>query len=93
MNPVFCLHSDLIKFEETLVDYRRYKELLFKLAPPEWQEAQKVKKRANKDLSDKGTHATQRGRLKTASTLMQVNLESGYLSCLTARKSMFVPRW
>uniref|UniRef100_A0A3P8W787 Cilia and flagella associated protein 100 n=1 Tax=Cynoglossus semilaevis TaxID=244447 RepID=A0A3P8W787_CYNSE len=47
------IKSDLIKFEETLVDYRRYKELLFKLAPPEWQEAQKVKKRANKDLSDK----------------------------------------
>lgn len=31
------------RFEETLIDYKRYKDLLFKLSPPEWQEAQKTK--------------------------------------------------
>lgn len=44
-------HSELDKFEEVLVDYKRYKELLFKLSPPEWQEAQKTK--ALKDLADR----------------------------------------
>ncbi|XP_034546060.1 cilia- and flagella-associated protein 100 isoform X2 [Notolabrus celidotus] len=36
--------SDLIKFEEILIDYKRYKELLFKLSPPEWQQAQTTKR-------------------------------------------------
>ncbi|XP_054454082.1 cilia- and flagella-associated protein 100 [Anoplopoma fimbria] len=35
--------SDLAKFGEILIDYKRYKELLFELSPPEWQEAQKNK--------------------------------------------------
>ncbi|XP_028315950.1 cilia- and flagella-associated protein 100 [Gouania willdenowi] len=35
--------SEVAKLEETLKDYKRYKELLFKLSPPEWQYAQRVK--------------------------------------------------
>uniref|UniRef100_UPI0037E8FB16 cilia- and flagella-associated protein 100 isoform X1 n=1 Tax=Semicossyphus pulcher TaxID=241346 RepID=UPI0037E8FB16 len=35
--------SELAKFEEILIDYKRYKELLFKLSPLEWQQAQKTK--------------------------------------------------
>ncbi|XP_051810143.1 cilia- and flagella-associated protein 100-like [Acanthochromis polyacanthus] len=38
------IKSEIAKFEEILIDYKRYKELLFKLSPPEWQEAQKTKK-------------------------------------------------
>lgn len=39
----FLLFSELANFEEILQDYKRYKELLFKLSPPEWQQAQKNK--------------------------------------------------
>ncbi|XP_035861621.1 cilia- and flagella-associated protein 100 isoform X1 [Sander lucioperca] len=35
--------SELGKFEEILIDYKRYEKLLFELSPPEWQEAQKTK--------------------------------------------------
>lgn len=33
---------EIAKNEELLSDYKRYKDVLFKLAPPEWQEAQKA---------------------------------------------------
>ncbi|KAK1903869.1 Cilia- and flagella-associated protein 100 [Dissostichus eleginoides] len=44
--------SEIAKFEDILIDYKRYKELLFELSPPEWQEAQKTKALKNKDLSE-----------------------------------------
>ncbi|XP_068596202.1 cilia- and flagella-associated protein 100 [Brachionichthys hirsutus] len=47
------LKSELVKSEETLIDYRRYKELLFKLSPPEWQEAQKIQTLKAEVPSDK----------------------------------------
>ncbi|KAM9356779.1 cilia- and flagella-associated protein 100 [Symphorus nematophorus] len=37
------IKSEITKFEEILIDYKRYKELLFKVSPPEWQEAQRTK--------------------------------------------------
>ncbi|XP_040904446.1 cilia- and flagella-associated protein 100 [Toxotes jaculatrix] len=37
------IKSEIAMSEEILIDYKRYKELLFKLSPPEWQEAQKAK--------------------------------------------------
>lgn len=43
LNLVFVFHSDLERLEETLIDYKRYKELLFQLSPPLWQEAQRTK--------------------------------------------------
>lgn len=46
------LLSELANFEEILQDYKRYKELLFKLSPPEWQEAQKNKAWQANVLSD-----------------------------------------
>uniref|UniRef100_A0A3P8SF97 DUF4200 domain-containing protein n=1 Tax=Amphiprion percula TaxID=161767 RepID=A0A3P8SF97_AMPPE len=48
---------EIAKFEEILIDYKRYKELLFKLSPPEWQEAQKTKK--TKVLSGKDAQHNQ----------------------------------
>lgn len=42
-NLVFLLYSELEKCEEILTDYKRYKDVLFKLSPPEWQEAQSTK--------------------------------------------------
>ncbi|XP_074504005.1 cilia- and flagella-associated protein 100-like [Sebastes fasciatus] len=38
-----AIRSDLERLEETLIDYKRYKELLFQLSPPLWQEAQRTK--------------------------------------------------
>ncbi|KAG7518983.1 hypothetical protein JOB18_048619 [Solea senegalensis] len=54
------LKSEIVKFEEILVDYRRYKELLFKLSPPEWQEAQRAKTVKVKVLCDKDTQDKQK---------------------------------
>lgn len=58
-NVVFLLHSELASFEEILVDYKSYKDLLFKLSPPEWQEAQR-----SKIMSCKGTKEDQNRELK-----------------------------
>eukprot|EP00064_Thunnus_orientalis_P004262 superscaffoldBa00000384_g4273 len=46
------IESELANFEEILQDYKRYKELLFKLSPPEWQEAQRDKAWQANVLSD-----------------------------------------
>ncbi|XP_069568248.1 cilia- and flagella-associated protein 100-like [Brachyistius frenatus] len=47
------IKSEVAKFEEILIDYKRYKELLFKLSPPEWQEAQRTTALRVKVLSDR----------------------------------------
>ncbi|XP_041653172.1 cilia- and flagella-associated protein 100 [Cheilinus undulatus] len=47
------IKSEIAKFEEILTDYKRYKELLFKLSPQEWQQTQKTQ--AFKVLSAKDT--------------------------------------
>lgn len=52
LNLLFLLHSEIAKYEEILIDYKRYKDLLFKLSPPEWQEAQTVKVLSNKETQD-----------------------------------------
>uniref|UniRef100_A0A672GPR7 DUF4200 domain-containing protein n=1 Tax=Salarias fasciatus TaxID=181472 RepID=A0A672GPR7_SALFA len=44
--------SELVKIEEILADYKKYQELLFRLSPPEWQEAQKIKALKGKVLSE-----------------------------------------
>lgn len=53
MAEIATIDSDLEKIEETLVDYKRYKELLFNLSPPEWQEAQRANAPEKKDLVTK----------------------------------------
>lgn len=52
LNLLFLLYSEIAKYEEILIDYKRYKDLLFKLSPPEWQEAQKAKVLSNKETQD-----------------------------------------
>lgn len=45
----YSIHcSEMAKCEEILADYKQYKELLFKLSPPTWQEAHKTKNKKNK---------------------------------------------
>nr|XP_020451060.1 cilia- and flagella-associated protein 100-like [Monopterus albus] len=49
------LKRELATSEETLTDYKRYKEILFKLFPPEQQEAQKTKALKVNVQSDRDT--------------------------------------
>uniref|UniRef100_A0A3P8QSE1 DUF4200 domain-containing protein n=1 Tax=Astatotilapia calliptera TaxID=8154 RepID=A0A3P8QSE1_ASTCA len=56
---ILTIKSELASFEEILVDYKSYKDLLFKLSPPEWQEAQR-----SKVMSCKGTKEDQNRELK-----------------------------
>ncbi|XP_029295926.1 cilia- and flagella-associated protein 100-like [Cottoperca gobio] len=49
---VFRLHSELVKVEDVLNKYKRYKNILFKLSSPEWQEAQEAEALKAKVLSD-----------------------------------------
>ncbi|MED6273605.1 hypothetical protein CHARACLAT_008143 [Characodon lateralis] len=37
------IESELDKYEEALIDNQKYREFLFRLSPPEWQEEQKTK--------------------------------------------------
>lgn len=59
-NKLSLRHSELAKSEEILVDYKRYKELLFKLSPPEWQEAQRAKASGARVLSVEDTRGEQK---------------------------------
>uniref|UniRef100_A0A8C7YHQ8 Cilia and flagella associated protein 100 n=1 Tax=Oryzias sinensis TaxID=183150 RepID=A0A8C7YHQ8_9TELE len=47
------IKREIFGFEETLMDYKRYKEFLHCLSPPEWQEEQKLKALKAKEPSDK----------------------------------------
>ena len=40
--------SDISKFEDILKEYTLYKDFLFKLSPPEWQETQRTKTKSTK---------------------------------------------
>ncbi|XP_070297688.1 cilia- and flagella-associated protein 100-like [Salvelinus sp. IW2-2015] len=45
------IKSDISKFEDIIKEYNMYKEFLFKLSPPEWQEAQRAKGKTPKAKS------------------------------------------
>ncbi|KAL3972644.1 RNA exonuclease 1 [Sarotherodon galilaeus] len=56
---ILTIKSELARFEEILVDYKSYKDLLFKLSPLEWQDAQR-----SKVMSGKGAMEDQNRELK-----------------------------
>lgn len=66
--------SEIAKFEEILTDYKTYKELLFKLSPPEWQEAQRTKASKANVLSDKDSQEQSPIRNGKYSTVVQVKV-------------------
>lgn len=77
LNLVFLFHSELTKFEEILIDYKRYKELLFKLSPPEWQEdqrtkASKAKVRSDGDARDKQNMDPEESDIRNGKYLVHV---------------------
>ncbi|MCJ8729505.1 hypothetical protein PDJAM_G00107150 [Pangasius djambal] len=41
-----AIKSNISKLEDTLQEYKLYRDFLFKLSPPEWQEKQRVKKKS-----------------------------------------------
>ncbi|KAL0977859.1 hypothetical protein UPYG_G00162280 [Umbra pygmaea] len=49
-----AIRSEISKLEDTIQEYDMYKEFLFKLSPPEWQEAQKAKALKNKSTTRDG---------------------------------------
>uniref|UniRef100_A0A3B4ZYQ1 Cilia and flagella associated protein 100 n=1 Tax=Stegastes partitus TaxID=144197 RepID=A0A3B4ZYQ1_9TELE len=76
------IKSEIAKFEEILIDYKQYKELLYKLSPPEWQEAQKTKKAkvlSGKDGTKSATkrildiNRTKKGFTTTTQTSLDIN--------------------
>lgn len=42
------LLSNISKLEDTLQEYKLYRDFLFKLSPPDWQEKQSAKKKSKK---------------------------------------------
>ncbi|KAM4732351.1 cilia- and flagella-associated protein 100-like [Anableps anableps] len=46
------IQSELEKYEEALIDYLKYKDFLFRLSPPEWQDEQKSKASKTKSFPE-----------------------------------------
>ncbi|XP_061541773.1 cilia- and flagella-associated protein 100 [Phycodurus eques] len=53
-SEISTIRSEVADYDDILHEYKRYGELLFKLSPPEWQEAQRAK-RLRKVQVDKNT--------------------------------------
>ncbi|XP_051930848.1 cilia- and flagella-associated protein 100 [Hippocampus zosterae] len=49
-SEIATIRSEVGNYEEILQEYKRYRELLFQLSPPEWQEAQRAKLLTNVHL-------------------------------------------
>uniref|UniRef100_UPI003AAA8D07 cilia- and flagella-associated protein 100 n=1 Tax=Centroberyx gerrardi TaxID=166262 RepID=UPI003AAA8D07 len=63
------IKSEISKNEEILKEYKMYKDFLFKLSPPEWQEAQKAKilqAKAQRDAQDKDKDKETKSGVKRA---------------------------
>uniref|UniRef100_A0A096MHI9 DUF4200 domain-containing protein n=1 Tax=Poecilia formosa TaxID=48698 RepID=A0A096MHI9_POEFO len=52
------IQSELEKYEDALTDYLKYKDFLFRLSPPEWQDEKKSKDSKAKTSSEKITDQT-----------------------------------
>ncbi|KAI5109167.1 cilia- and flagella-associated protein 100, partial [Silurus meridionalis] len=58
-SKMVAIKSNISKFEDTLQEYKLYRDFLFKLSPPEWQKKQRVKKKScNKPImvTNQGEH-------------------------------------
>ncbi|XP_077389235.1 cilia- and flagella-associated protein 100 isoform X2 [Festucalex cinctus] len=82
-SEISTIRSEVANYEEILQEYKRYKELLFKLSPPEWQEAQRAKL-LNKIQVDKNTEAEQNKELEDST--FKLELESN-IATAQARQS------
>ncbi|XP_060774268.1 cilia- and flagella-associated protein 100 [Neoarius graeffei] len=65
-----AIKSNISKLEDTLQEYKLYRDFLFKLSPPEWQQKQRAKKKShtkptsgiNKGEHEGKTNETDRGK-------------------------------
>ncbi|KAG5836107.1 hypothetical protein ANANG_G00251090 [Anguilla anguilla] len=63
-----AIKSDISKYEDTLKEYSMYKDFLFKLSPPEWQQEQLARRRSSQRSlpavaeKDKGKSAGQQDK-------------------------------
>jgi len=56
--------SDISKYEDILKEYKKYKEFLLMLSPPEWQEKQRSKSRHSTDSTNTESDGKQTERIK-----------------------------
>ncbi|KAK3574140.1 hypothetical protein QTP86_003425 [Hemibagrus guttatus] len=47
-SKMVAIKSNISKLEDTLQEYKLYRDFLFKLSPPDWQEKQRTKKKSKK---------------------------------------------
>ncbi|XP_037531049.1 cilia- and flagella-associated protein 100 [Nematolebias whitei] len=60
--------SEISKFEDSLIDYKVYKEFLFKISPPEWQHNDKNKTTKTKVLSEEDGQEDQNNEAQKMAT-------------------------
>lgn len=56
--------SDISKYEDILKEYKKYKEFLLMLSPPEWQEKQRSKSRRSTDSTNTESDGKQTEKIK-----------------------------
>uniref|UniRef100_A0A3Q2QF77 DUF4200 domain-containing protein n=1 Tax=Fundulus heteroclitus TaxID=8078 RepID=A0A3Q2QF77_FUNHE len=57
------IQSELDKYEDALMEYQKYREFLFRLSPPEWQEQQKTETSKTDPSPGKAGQDVQNGEL------------------------------
>ncbi|XP_029908329.1 cilia- and flagella-associated protein 100 [Myripristis murdjan] len=73
---MMSIQSEISKNEEILKDYKRYKEFLFNLSPPEWQEAQRAKTQTAKALRDRNAQDRRKDMEAEKKSRVQQGVES-----------------
>lgn len=58
------LFSDISRYEDILKEYKKYKEFLLMLSPPEWQEKQRSKSRRSTDSTNTESDGKQTEKIK-----------------------------
>ncbi|XP_055080646.1 cilia- and flagella-associated protein 100 [Periophthalmus magnuspinnatus] len=81
MAEIATIESDVEKIEETLMGYKHYKDLLFKLSPVEWQEKQLAKARNKTDLIEKKTEDKSSMRKSSTQRDTECSLIDDELQC------------
>ncbi|XP_056130411.1 cilia- and flagella-associated protein 100 isoform X2 [Lampris incognitus] len=78
-NEIWTIKREISKDEETLREYKVYKDFLYKLSPPEWQEAQRAKALESKVLSEKDVLSREKYK--------ETESKSGLKPCLERKAS------
>ncbi|XP_051752548.1 cilia- and flagella-associated protein 100 [Ctenopharyngodon idella] len=63
-SKMVAIKSDISKYEDILKEYKKYKEFLLMLSPPEWQEKQRSKSRRSTDSTNTESDGKQTEKIK-----------------------------